>query len=51
MATETCAATKSRPTATGEIEVRCTKARGHIEAGDPEHKGMTGVFPIKWRDQ
>lgn len=37
-----------RPTATGEVEVRCTKVRGHVEAGDRWHEGKTGVFPIRW---
>lgn len=45
-----CSATKMRPTAAGEVEVRCTKPAGHVEAGDLDHKGMTGLFPLKWRD-
>jgi hypothetical protein len=47
---ETCAATKLSPTATGDVEVRCAKAPGHVEAGDPEHKGWVRVFPVRWRD-
>jgi hypothetical protein len=46
-----CSAAKMRPTATGEVEVRCTKEPGHVEAGDLDHLGMTGVFPLKWRDE
>jgi hypothetical protein len=45
-----CSAVKMRPTATGEVAVRCAKRQGHVEAGDPEHKGWTGVFPLTWRD-
>lgn len=45
-----CEATKMRPTATGEVPVRCTKRAGHVEAGDLDHEGKTGVFPLKWRD-
>jgi len=48
---EKCSATKMRPTATGEVEVKCTKALGHVEAGDPDHRGMTGPFPLVWRDE
>lgn len=47
---EQCEATKMRPTATGEVEAQCTKAAGHVAAGDLEHEGKTGVFPIRWRD-
>jgi hypothetical protein len=39
-----------RPTATGEVEVRCNKVAGHVEAGDEWHHGMTGVFPLSWPD-
>lgn len=45
-----CEATKMRPTATGNVEVRCTKPCGHVEAGDRWHQGKTGPFPIKWED-
>lgn len=45
-----CGVVKQRPTATGDVEVRCTKPAGHVEAGDPKHKGMTGLFPLTWTD-
>jgi len=45
-----CSAVKMRPTATGEVPVVCTKAPGHVEAGDPDHYGKTGLFPLTWRD-
>lgn len=44
-----CEATHTSPTATGDIEVRCGKAPGHVEAGDPQHEAWRGVFPIRWR--
>jgi hypothetical protein len=47
---ETCDAVKMRPTATGEVQVRCTKAPRHVEAGDPWHQGATGMFPLRWTD-
>lgn len=47
---ETCDAVKMRPTATGKVEVRCTKAAGHVAAGDPWHQGATGMFPLRWTD-
>lgn len=47
---ETCDAVKMRPTATGDVEVRCTKAPGHVAAGDPVHEGKTGLFPLRWED-
>jgi hypothetical protein len=45
-----CGAIKLRPTATGDVEVRCTKAPGHVERGDPDHYGKTGLFPLTWTD-
>ena len=45
----TCAATKLSPTATGDIEVRCAKPAGHVAAGDPQHEGKVGAFPVRWR--
>jgi hypothetical protein len=50
METEVCTATRMRPTATGDVEVRCTKPAGHVAQGDPDHEGRTGPFPIRWRD-
>jgi hypothetical protein len=47
---EQCSAVKMRPTATGEVQVRCVKPAGHVEAGDLDHEGKTGVFPLRWRD-
>ena len=47
---ELCGKVKLRPTATGDVEVRCAKPAGHVEAGDPQHKGMTGLFPLAWTD-
>ncbi|MEV6924189.1 hypothetical protein AB0M46_06710 [Dactylosporangium sp. NPDC051485] len=44
-----CPATKISPTATGDIEVRCTKPTGHVETGDPQHEAKLGVFPVRWR--
>jgi hypothetical protein len=45
---ETCAATKASPTATGDVEVRCQKAPGHVAQGDPQHEGKVGPFPVRW---
>jgi hypothetical protein len=47
---ETCMATHDSPTATGTVTVHCTKPAGHVEDGDPDHEGKTGVFPIRWTD-
>jgi hypothetical protein len=47
---ETCSATKTSPTATGDVEVPCRKAAGHVGAGDPQHEGRVGVFPVRWRE-
>lgn len=44
METEQCAATHRSPTATGEVEVRCTKKAGH----DGKHEAWVKVFPIRW---
>jgi len=46
---EQCAATKTSPTAEGDVEVRCKKKPGHVEAGDPQHEGKVGPFPVRWR--
>jgi hypothetical protein len=46
---ERCDATKMSLTATGDVEVRCAKPAGHVEAGDPQHEGRIGVFPVRWR--
>jgi hypothetical protein len=48
MENTTCPATKTSPTATGDVEVRCTKPAGHVAAGDPQHEAKLGVFPIRW---
>ncbi|MEU7869458.1 sigma-70 family RNA polymerase sigma factor [Dactylosporangium sp. NPDC049140] len=40
----TCAATKTTTTATGELEVRCTKPAGH----EGPHEVKLGAFPIRW---
>jgi hypothetical protein len=45
---ETCAATKTSPTAAGDLEVRCAKEPGHVEAGDDQHEAWIGVFPVRW---
>lgn len=45
-----CGRVKMRPTATGTVEVRCTKDVGHVERGDPKHYGKTGLFPLVWTD-
>jgi hypothetical protein len=37
-------------TATGDIEVRCSKILKHVAQGDPVHEAKLGVFPIRWRD-
>ncbi|WP_327008540.1 hypothetical protein OHA72_15565 [Dactylosporangium sp. NBC_01737] len=47
----TCGATKTTPTANGDIEVPCAKSAGHVERGDPVHEGRVGVFPVRWTDQ
>lgn len=47
---DTCAATHTSPTATGDVEVRCGKPAGHVAAGDPQHEGRVGPFPVRWRD-
>ncbi|GAA4264116.1 hypothetical protein [Dactylosporangium darangshiense] len=49
-ATGTCPATKTTTTATGDIEVRCSKILKHVAQGDPVHEAKLGVFPIRWRD-
>jgi hypothetical protein len=43
-----CAAVKTTPTATGDVEVRCTKPADHVERGDHEHEAKLGVFPVRW---
>jgi hypothetical protein len=43
-----CAATKSTTTATGDVEVRCTKPADHVARGDRQHEAKLGVFPIRW---
>jgi hypothetical protein len=45
----TCIATHTSPTASGPIVVTCVKRAGHVEAGDPQHEGRVGVFPVRWR--
>lgn len=45
-----CGKVRMRPTATGDIECRCTKAPDHVERGDRWHEGKTGVFPLRWTD-
>lgn len=45
-----CGAVKQRPTATGPVPVCCTKDAGHVDRGDPEHYGKTGLFPLRWTD-
>ncbi|MER7008475.1 hypothetical protein ABT297_36250 [Dactylosporangium sp. NPDC000555] len=45
----TCPATKTTTTATGDVEVRCTKPAGHAESGDPRHEARLGVFPVRWQ--
>jgi hypothetical protein len=47
---ETCTSTHLSPTATGDVEVRCQKPAGHVEAGDPQHEGKVSVFPVRWTD-
>lgn len=51
MSEETCEATHVSPTAVGDVEVRCQKAPDHVEAGDPQHEGKVGPFPVRWRDE
>lgn len=48
---ETCQATHDSPTATGDVTVHCAKPAGHVEAGDRQHEGRVGVFPVRWRDE
>ncbi len=50
MATETCTATHTSPTAGGDLEVACAKGPDHVAEGDLEHEGKVGVFPVRWRD-
>ncbi|GAA3283822.1 hypothetical protein Dvina_01440 [Dactylosporangium vinaceum] len=45
----TCSATKTTTTATGDVEVRCTKIAKHVEQGEPVHEAKLGAFPIRWR--
>jgi hypothetical protein len=47
---ETCAATKTTPTANGDLEVRCRKEADHVERGDDQHEAWVGVFPVRWRE-
>lgn len=47
---EACSATKTSPTAEGDVEVRCTKPAGHVDAGDEQHEGRVGAFPVRWRE-
>ena len=44
----TCAASKLTTTATGDVEVHCTKPADHAAHGDPQHEAKLGVFPIRW---
>lgn len=46
----TCTATKTSPTATGDVTVPCTKDAGHVERGDLVHLGKVGVFPVRWTE-
>jgi hypothetical protein len=46
---QTCPATKTTPTATGDVEVRCTKPADHTAQGDPTHEAKVGAFPVRWR--
>lgn len=50
MSEETCGATKTTPTAGGDLEVRCARDPDHVEQGDPVHEAWVGVFPVRWRD-
>lgn len=50
MSEQMCGVKKMRDTATGQVPVECTKPAGHVAAGDLDHEGKTGVFPLKWRD-
>lgn len=50
MATETCTATKTTPTATGDLPVTCGKPATHLTDGDPVHEAWVGVFPVRWTD-
>jgi hypothetical protein len=49
MEINTCPATKSTPTAAGDVEVRCAKPADHAAGGDAQHEAKLGVFPIRWR--
>lgn len=42
----TCESTHLSPTATGDVEVHCTKTAGH--AG--QHEGRVGVFSVRWNE-
>jgi hypothetical protein len=44
MTAETCTATRTTDTATGSIDVRCTKPPGH----GGQHEGRVGAFPVRW---
>ena len=48
MEVNTCPATKTTTTATGDVEVRCAKLADHPFAGDPQHEARLGVFPVRW---
>jgi len=43
-----CAAVKTTPTATGDIQVRCAKPADHVAHGDPQHEARLGAFPVRW---
>jgi hypothetical protein len=49
MEINTCTATKTTTTATGDVEVHCTKPATHVADGDPRHEAKLGVFPIRWQ--
>lgn len=49
MATETCTATHTSPTANGDLEVHCAKDPDHVDQGDDQHEAWVGVFPVRWR--
>lgn len=51
MSEPTCAATKTTPTANGDLEVRCAREPDHVAAGDPVHEAwVQKVFPVRWTD-
>lgn len=50
MTTETCAATKTTPTANGDLEVSCAKGPDHVALGDDQHEAWVGMFPVRWRE-